>query len=60
MLVTPKITRALYAHGLSLVFEYLEDRGVLAEYAGEKLVFYQLLGNDGNIEISVQTGRIQT
>ena len=36
----------------------IEDWGVLAEYAGEKLGFYQLLGNDGAIEIRVQTGRI--
>ena len=36
----------------------IEDWDVLAEYAGEKLGFYQLLGNDGAIEIRVQTGRI--
>ena len=36
----------------------IEDWDVLAEYAGEKLGFYQILGNDGNIEIRVQTGRI--
>lgn len=36
----------------------IEDWGVLEEYAGEKLGFYQLLSNDGIIEIRVQTGRI--
>ena len=36
----------------------IEDWDVLAEYAGEKLGFYQLLGNEGAIEIRVQTGRI--
>ena len=36
----------------------IEDWGVLAEYAGEKLGFYQLLSNDGTIEVRVQTGRI--
>ena len=36
----------------------IEDWEVLEEYAGEKLGFYQLLGNDGTIEIRVQTGRI--
>ena len=36
----------------------IEDWEVLEEYAGEKLGLYQLLGNDGNIEIRVQTGRI--
>ena len=34
----------------------IEDWEVLEEYAGEKLGFYQLLGNDGTIEIRVQTG----
>jgi hypothetical protein len=36
----------------------IEDWDVLAEYAGEKLGFYQLLNNDGVIEIRVQTGRV--
>lgn len=36
----------------------IEDWEVLEEYAGEKLGFYQLLSNDGIIEIRVQTGRI--
>lgn len=36
----------------------IEDWDVLAEYAGEKLGFYQLLDNDGKIEIRVQTGRV--
>jgi len=36
----------------------IEDWDVVEEYAGEKLGFYQILGNDGTIEIRVQTGRI--
>ena len=36
----------------------IEDWDVLAEYAGEKLGFYQLLENDGKIEVRVQTGRV--
>lgn len=36
----------------------IEDWDILAEYAGEKLGFYQLLSNDGIIEVRVQTGRI--
>ena len=44
--------------GDNKVVNLIEDWDVLAEYAGEKLGFYQLLGNDGNIEIRVQTGRI--
>lgn len=36
----------------------IEDWDVLAEYAGDKLGFYQLLGNDGIFEVRVQTGRI--
>ncbi len=36
----------------------IEDWEVLEEYAGEKLGFYQLLDNDGAIEIRVQTGRV--
>ena len=36
----------------------IEDWEVLEEYAGEKLGFYQLLSNDGIIEVRVQTGRI--
>jgi hypothetical protein len=36
----------------------IEDWEVLAEYAGDKLGFYQILGTDGFIEIRVQTGRI--
>ncbi len=36
----------------------IEDWGVLAEYAGEKLGFYQLLFNDGAVEIRVLTGRV--
>ena len=44
--------------GDNKVVNIIEDWDVLAEYAGEKLGFYQLLANDGNIEIRVQTGRI--
>jgi hypothetical protein len=40
------------------VVNIIEDWDVLAEYAGEKLGFYQLLSNDGIIEIRIQTGRI--
>jgi len=36
----------------------IEDWDVLAEYAGDKLGFYQLLGNEGTIEIRVHPGRI--
>jgi hypothetical protein len=36
----------------------IDDWEVLEKYAGEKLGFYQILGNDGCIEIRVQTGRI--
>ena len=36
----------------------IEDWDVLEEYPGEKLVFYQLLANDGMFEIRVQTGRV--
>ena len=34
----------------------IEDWDILAEYAGEKLGFYQLLTTDGIMEIRVQTG----
>src|SRR5665647_3696588 len=40
------------------VVNIIEDWDILAEYAGEKLGFYQLLSNDGIIEVRVQTGRI--
>ena len=36
----------------------IEDWDVLEEYAGEKLGFYQIIGNDGTVEVRVQTGRI--
>ena len=36
----------------------IEDWDVLAEYAGEKLGFYQLLTMDGTVEIRVLTGRV--
>ena len=36
----------------------VEDWEVLEEYAGEKLGFYQLLKNDGKVEIRVQTGKV--
>jgi hypothetical protein len=44
--------------GDNKVVNIIEDWDVLAEYAGEKLGFYQLLSNDGIIEIRIQTGRI--
>jgi len=44
--------------GESKLVNLIEDWDVLEEYAGEKLGFYQLLSNDGIIEIRVQTGRI--
>jgi len=44
--------------GKSNLVNIIEDWDVLAEYAGEKLGSYQLLGNDGAIEVRVQTGRI--
>jgi hypothetical protein len=44
--------------GDNKVVNIIEDWDVLAEYAGEKLGFYQLFSNDGIIEIRVQTGRI--
>ena len=34
------------------------DWGVLEEYAGEKLGFYQLLSVDGSVEIRVMTGKL--
>jgi len=40
------------------VVNLIEDWDVLEEYAGEKLGFYQLLANDGTLEIRVQTGRL--
>ena len=36
----------------------IEDWDVLEEYAGEKLGFYQLLDNDGNVEVRVSTGKL--
>ena len=36
----------------------IKDWGVLEEYAGEKLGFYQLLTMDNTVEIRVQTGRV--
>jgi len=44
--------------GDNKVVNIIEDWDVLAEYAGEKLGFYQILAVDGTIEIRVQTGRI--
>jgi hypothetical protein len=40
------------------VVNIIEDWGVLEEYAGEKLGFYQILEDDGSVEIRVQTGRV--
>ena len=36
----------------------VEDWDVLEEYAGEKLGLYQILANDGEIEIRVSTGKL--
>lgn len=36
----------------------IDDWDVLAEYAGDKSGFYQILGYEGKIEVRVQTGRI--
>ncbi len=36
----------------------IEDWEALAQYAGEKLGFYQLLGNEGIFEIRVQIEKI--
>ena len=44
--------------GDNKVVNLIEDWDVLEEYAGEKLGFYQLLGNDGIFEIRVMTGRV--
>jgi hypothetical protein len=44
--------------GDNKVVNIIEDWDVLAEYAGEKLGFYQLLITDGTVEIRVQTGRV--
>ena len=44
--------------GEHILVNLIEDWDVLEEYAGEKLGFYQLLGNDGTFEIRVQTGRL--
>jgi hypothetical protein len=44
--------------GDTKVVNIIEDWDVLEEYAGEKLGFYQLLSNDGIIEIRIQTGRL--
>jgi len=40
------------------VVNIIEDWDVLAEYAGEKLGFYQVLFSDGTVEIRVITGRV--
>ena len=40
------------------VVNIIEDWDVLAEYAGEKLGFYQRFTIDGTEEIRVQTGRL--
>ena len=36
----------------------VEDWDVLEEYAGEKLGLYQILANDGEIEVRVSTGKL--
>ena len=40
------------------VVNIIENWDILAEYAGEKLGFYQILENDGITEIRVLTGRL--
>jgi hypothetical protein len=44
--------------GDNKVVNIIKDWGVLEEYAGEKLGFYQKLAVDGNVEIRVMTGRL--
>jgi hypothetical protein len=44
--------------GDNKVVNIIEDWDVLAEYAGEKLGFYQLIEDGGKTEIRVQTGRV--
>jgi hypothetical protein len=44
--------------GDTKVVNLIEDWGVLEEYAGEKLGFYQILAVDGSFEIRVMTGRL--
>jgi hypothetical protein len=44
--------------GENKLVNLIDDWEVLADYAGDKLGFYQELGNDGTIEIRVQTGRL--
>jgi hypothetical protein len=36
----------------------VDDWDLLEEYAGDKLGYYQLLGNDGLVEIRVVSGKI--
>jgi hypothetical protein len=40
------------------VVNIIEDWDVLAEYAGEKLGFYQLLDLDGKIEVRVTSEKV--
>jgi len=36
----------------------IEDWEIMEEYAGDKLGYYQLLGDDGIIEVRVSTGKL--
>jgi len=36
----------------------VEDWEILAEYAGDKMGFYQVLGNDDALEIRVAVGKV--
>jgi hypothetical protein len=40
------------------VVNLIDDWDVLAEYVGRELGYYQRLGNDGPVEIRVQSGGI--
>ena len=44
--------------GDNKVVNLIDDWGVLEEFVGEDRGFYQRLGNEGSIEIRVQTGKI--
>jgi hypothetical protein len=40
------------------VVNLVEDWSILAEYAGEKLGFYQLIAGNKTFQVRVQTGRL--
>lgn len=54
----PLFSRRDIGLGDNKLANIIEDWDVLAEYAGEKLGFYQILVNDGTVEIRVLTGRV--